>query len=73
MAIKPCFHQKMPLLLSFLAGALLKCKSFTEILFGVANAMVCLFLCRFERSVSIHSPTGFTFYALVMHACFGLE
>jgi len=40
---------------------IIKCKSFTEILFGVANAMVCLFLYRFERFVSIHSPTGFTF------------
>ena len=40
---------------------IIKCKSFTEILFGVANAMVCLFLWRFERSVSIHSPTGFPF------------
>ena len=31
------------------------------------------FLCRFERLVSIHSPTGFTFQALVMYACLGLE
>ena len=31
----------------------------TEMLFGVANAMVCLF--SLPHSVSIHSPTGFTF------------